>query len=80
MQTCSEFHCNSCNYDSMSYSMTKLVSSSKTLIINLNRGHGMEFNVNIVFEEYLNLRKYVYSPVSPYYYELTGVITLSFWF
>ena len=74
MQTSSEFHCNSCNYDSMSYSMTKIVLSSKTLIINLNRGHGMEFNVNIVFEEYLNIRKFVFMKESPYYYELTGVI------
>ena len=74
MQTSSEFHCNSCNYDSISCSMTKIVLSSKTLIINLNRGHGMEFNVNIVFEEYLNIRKFVFMKESPYYYELTGVI------
>ena len=74
MQTSSNFHCNSCNYDTMCYSCTKFVSSSKTLIINLNRGHGMEYNVNIVFEEYLNIRKFVFKSESPYYYELTGVI------
>ena len=74
MQTSSQFHCNSCNYDAMCYSCTKFVSSSKTLIINLNRGHGMEYNVNIVFEEYLNIRKFVFKSESPYYYELTGVI------
>ena len=74
MQTSSQFHCNSCNFDAMSYSCTKFVSSAKTLIINLNRGHGMEYNVNIVFEEYLNIRKFVFKSESPYYYELTGVI------
>ena len=73
-QTSSSFHCNACNNDSIAYSMTKIALSAKTLIINLNRGHGMEFNVNIVFEEYLNIRKYVYMNDSPYYYELTGVI------
>ena len=73
-QTSSSFHCNACNNDSIAYSMTKIALSAKTLIINLNRGHGMEFNVNIVFEEYLNIRKYVYMNESPYYYELTGVI------
>ena len=73
-QTSSSFHCNACKNDSIAYSMTKIALSAKTLIINLNRGHGMEFNVNIVFEEYLNIRKYVYMNESPYYYELTGVI------
>ena len=73
-QTSSSFHCNACNNDIIAYSMTKIALSAKTLIINLNRGHGMEFNVNIVFEEYLNIRKYVYMNESPYYYELTGVI------
>ena len=73
-QTSSSFHCNTCNNDSIAYSMTKIALSAKTLIINLNRGHGMEYNVNIVFEEYLNIRKFVYIKESPYYYELTGVI------
>ena len=73
-QTQESFHCNSCNNDCYGYSMTKMVLSSKTLIINLNRGHGMEFDVKIVFEEYLNIRRFVYMKESPYYYELTGVI------
>ena len=67
------FHCNKCNKDCYSYSQTKIVYSPLTLIINLNR-EGSEFKVNIIFEEYLNLRKYIYSKNSPYYYELTGVI------
>jgi ubiquitin C-terminal hydrolase len=74
-QTQESFYCNSCHNDSYSYSMTKIVLSAKTLIINLNRGHGMEFDVKIIFEEYLNIRKFVYMKESPYYYELTGVIS-----
>ena len=46
----------------------------KTLIINLNRGIGLQFNVGIIFEEYLNLRNYIYEQESPYFYELTGVV------
>ena len=69
------FFCNYCRNNTQGVNQTRFVNLPKTLIINLNRGKGLEFNVNIIFEEYLNLRKYVYSPVSPYYYELTGVIT-----
>jgi len=68
------FHCNYCKRNCQAYSQTNIVHSPKTLIINLNRGKGLEFDVNIIFEEYLNLRKYIYLKDSPYYYELTGVI------
>jgi len=69
------YFCNYCRNNIQGVSQTRFVNLPKTLIINLNRGKGLEFNINIIFEEYLNLRNYVYSPVSPYYYELTGVIT-----
>ena len=68
------FYCNNCKLNYQAISQTKIISAPKTLIIDFNRGKGLEFNVNIVFEEYLNLRKYVYDKNSPYYYELTGVI------
>ena len=68
------FYCNNCGQNNQGYSQTKLIYSPQTLIINLNRGKGIEFNVNIIFEEYLNLRKYIYAEKSPYYYELIGVI------
>ena len=70
----SSFYCNYCKNNCQAYSQSKLVYAPKTLIINLNRGKGIEFNVNIIFEEYLNLRKYIYASDSPYYYELTAVI------
>ena len=68
------FHCNYCQRNCQVYSQTNIIYSPKTLIINLNRGKGLEFDVNIIFEEYLNLKKYIYLKDSPYYYELTGVI------
>ena len=74
VETYPTFHCNYCKRDCNAYNQTKIVFSPRTLIINLNRGKGLEFNVNIVYEEYLNLRKYIYFENSPYYYELIGVI------
>ena len=68
------FYCNDCKQNYFAYSQTKLVYTPKTLILNLNRGKGIEFNVNILFEEYLNIKKYIFDNNSQYYYELTGVI------
>jgi len=69
-----EFYCNSCGQNCGSISQTKLINVPHTLIINLNRGKGLEYNVNIIFDEYLNLNKYINDENSPYYYELIGVI------
>ena len=69
-----DFYCNYCNQNYSSNSQTKFVNAPHTLIVNLNRGKGLEYNVNIVFDEYLNLNKYIIDENSPYYYELIGVI------
>ena len=68
------FYCNYCNQNCSSNTQTKLVNAPHTLIVNLNRGKGLEYNVNIEFDEYLNLNKYIIDENSPYYYELIGVI------
>ena len=41
----------------------------------MNRGRGKEFNVDIVFEEYLNLKNYAYNKNNSNFYELIGVIS-----
>jgi len=69
-----EFYCNYCKQNYSSNSQTKFVNVPHTLIVNLNRGKGLEYNVNIIFDEYLNLNKYIMDENSPYYYELIGVI------
>ena len=69
-----DFYCNYCNQNYSSNSQTKFVNVPHTLIINLNRGKGLEYNVNIVFDEYLNLNKYIIDENTPYYYELIGII------
>ena len=77
-QTSSDsFYCNDCKDDSIAYSMTKIVLSPKTLIIIPDRGYRMEYPIKFEFEEYLNIRKFIYMKESPYYYELTGIICYS---
>ena len=68
------FYCNKCRYFSQSINTNRLIHTPQTLIINLNRGRGLEYNVNIIFDEYLNIKEFIFSTDSPYYYELTGVI------
>ncbi len=70
----SSFYCNNCRQIYPAYNQSKLIYVPPTLIINLNRGKGIEFNVNIDFDEYLDVRKYVYANDSFYFYELVGVI------
>ena len=68
------YYCNNCRQLFPAYNQTKLIYAPPSLIINLNRGKGLQFNVSIEFEEYLDLRNYVYAQDSPNYYELVGVI------
>ena len=68
------FYCNNCKNMFEAYNLSKIIYAPKTLIINLNRGRGLQYDVNIIFEEYLNLRNFIYANDSPFYYELTGVI------
>ena len=48
------------------FNKQKLLYTPKTLIVNLNHGKGIEFNINIIFEEYLNLRNYIFFRDSPF--------------
>ena len=68
------FYCNNCNQLYSAYNFNKLIYTPPTLIINLNRGRGIQFDVKIDFGEYLELQNYVYAQDSPNYYELIGVI------
>ena len=68
------FYCNNCNQLYSAYNFNKLIYTPPTLIINLNRGRGIQFDVKIDFKEYLDLKNYVYAQDSPKFYELVGVI------
>ena len=45
------------------------------MVIYLNGGSGLLFNVNIELEEYINLRKFIFYNESPYMYKLVAVIS-----
>ena len=68
--------CNYCKNYSIAYNQNKIIISPKTLIIVFNRGKGLQYNVGIHFEQYLDLKKYIFNNnMSPFYYELVGVIS-----
>jgi len=68
------YYCNYCRTTNQVYKKNKMIFAPKNLIINLNNGGKIKFYVNIKLEEYLDIKKFVFSPDSPFYYELTGAI------
>ena len=67
--------CNNCKSNSNCYISTSLITCPEILIILLNRGHGIEFNIKINFYENLNLFNYIELKETGYNYQLIGVIT-----
>ena len=70
-----QISCNFCHQMSNAVYQTKIIISPNVLIINLNRGRGLIYNIKIIFKEYLELKNYIYYAQSPHYYELIGVVT-----
>ena len=66
--------CNYCRNLSDAFYFTKLEITPNILIIILNRGKGLEFNVNLNIVEFINIKKYVGNKNSPFNYELVGTI------
>ena len=67
--------CNYCRQTCGSYMRTLLTTGPKILIIILNRGKGIEFNVKINFYQEINLNNYIENKNLNWQYELFGVIT-----
>ena len=63
------YSCNKCGLQMDKFS--KLLNMPKTLILNFEN---KENRVKLIYEEFLNLKKYIYFNNSPFYYELIGVI------
>ena len=70
-----QMYCNYCKANTNCIMVTKLVTGPEVLILLLNRGKGLEFDVKINFVEYLTLENYIEMKNTGYYYELLGVIT-----
>ena len=74
LYNCRNYFCNFCNNYANGVLATKLVSLPKVLILAFERKEENDFEVNINFEEFLNLRKYVFYDTNSYKYELIGAI------
>ena len=70
-----QIFCNSCRRMSNSINQSKMIIGPNVLVINLNRGKGLQFDIKINFGEYLDLKKFIYYKESPYFYELIGIVT-----
>ena len=70
-----QIYCNKCSSMSTSVNMTKLIISPNVLVINLNRGKGLQFNIKIDFDEYINIYDFIYFKTTNYRYKLIGVVT-----
>ena len=68
-------YCNNCKITSNCLMSTNLVTGPEVLIIILNRGKGIEFDVKINFFEELNLFNYIQYNNIGFNYKLIGVIT-----
>ena len=68
-------YCNYCKQTCTSYMRTILATGPEILIIVLNRGKGIQFNVKLNFSEELNLSDYIEIQNTGTQYDLFGVIT-----
>ena len=65
-------YCNTCKAICDCVVMTNLITGPEILILLLNRGNGIEFNIKIIFEENLDLTNYIEYGCK---YKLMGVIS-----
>ena len=68
-------YCNNCKINCNASMYTYLVTGPEILILLLNRGKGIQFDVKINFEENLNLYNYIEYKDTGFNYKLIGVIT-----
>ena len=75
LYNCKNYFCNYCNKYSNAKLSSKLISIPKIMILVLGRQEEKDFEINVIFKEILNLRKYIFYDTNPYNYELIGVIS-----
>ena len=68
-------YCNICKRQETAYYQSYIVTSPEIIIIILNRGKGIEFNVKLEFYEFLNIQEYVQFNKDKSNYKLIGVVT-----
>ena len=70
-----QIYCNYCKKMSSSENNTTLIVGPNILILNLNRGKGFQFNIKIIFDEYMNISPFIYYKQTNVNYRLIGIIT-----
>jgi ubiquitin C-terminal hydrolase len=78
MQGDNAMFCNYCHKITPSNSQSTLVTLPEVLIILLNRGHGIQYNIKLQFYEKMNFSEYIDEidkQQGNYNYKLIGVIT-----
>ena len=70
-----QIHCNYCHTMSNSLNSSKLIICPNILVVILNRGKGLQYDIKLNFGEYLNIRNFIYYKKSPFFYELIGIVT-----
>ena len=70
-----QIYCNNCKQMANSANNTTLIIGPKILVINLNRGKGIQYNIKLDFTETLNIHDFIYFKDSPFKYKLIGVVT-----
>ena len=75
LYNCKNYFCDFCNKFANAKLTSKLISIPKILVLVLGRKEEKDFNINVVFEEILNLRKYAFYDLDKNKYELIGVVS-----
>jgi ubiquitin C-terminal hydrolase len=70
-----QIYCNNCHTMANSVNISKLIIAPNVLVINLNRGKGLQFDVKLTFGEFLDIKNFIYYKDSPNFYELIGIVT-----
>ena len=70
-----QIYCNRCKQMANSVNSSFLIVGPKLLVINLNRGKGLQFNIKLDFDEYINISDFIYFKSTPTRYKLIGVVT-----
>ena len=75
LEGANQIYCNSCRQNSNATSSNKLYTCPEVLTIILNRGKGLEFEVEFSFPMTISIEKYVTDKTCDPNYELIGVLT-----
>ena len=69
-------YCNKCKIQATAFYNSYIITSPEIIIIILNRGKGIEFNVKLEFSDFLNIQNYVkMNNNNQCNYKLIGVVT-----